>query len=139
MAKKLSPTMVPFAVPRQRTIFPTLDNVLDQFISDNGLPKPKTVVPTESRGLLVHCSNGDCINVYSFEEDLSAYDSQVYGLQGRIDGAQVNISGVINIPKYKDWHGEKLTRQVLRHDQDTGYIFLGKKASTEKPQQILMG
>lgn len=131
--------MVPFAIPRKRAVFPSLDKVLDDFISNNNLPKPKTVVPTESRGLLVHCGNGDYLNLYNWEEDLSAYDSQIYGLQGRIDGAQVNLSGTINIPKYNDWHGEKLKKQVLRHDQDTQYIFLGKKAFAEKPKQILMG
>jgi len=138
MAKRLIVTMVPFVIPRQKVTFPTLDEVLDQFISDNDLASPKNVTPTDSRGLLVCCNNGDHFNLYSSKEDFNAYDKINYGLQGRIDGTQVNLSGVVNVPKYKDWHGEKLTRQVLRQDQNTDYIFLGKKVSVKEPQQILI-
>ena len=132
MAKKLVPVMVPCEILRKRAEFPSLDNVLDSFISDNDLPKPKTVVSTESRGLLVHCGNGDYINVFGAREDLSAYDQQVYGLEGRIDGENVILLGKIMMPNCENWHGKKLKKQVHSYtynkDSLRQYVFLGVKA-----------
>ena len=132
MAKKVVQIMVPCAIPRKRAEFPSLDNVLDSFILDNNLPEPKTVVSTDSRGLLVHCGNGDYINVFGTREDLSAYDQQVYGLQGRIDGENVILLGEIMIPNCEEWHGKKLKKQVHSHtynpDSSRQYVFLGVKA-----------
>ena len=138
MAKKLTPAMVPFAV-LTKPDFPSLDQVLDNFASNNGLPKPRTVTYTESRGLLAYFDNGDHFNLYSSEDSTSAYDVQYYGLEGRIDGTLVSLGGSINLPRSPERNGKKLKKHTLRYDQNTSYIFLGKEASAQKPIAILRG
>ena len=124
MTKRLTLATVP-CVSRKRAKFPTLDKILDGFVSDNNLPSPKTVVSTDSRGLIVSFGNGDLVNLYSSSEDLNTHYSENYGLQGRIDGSQVNLIGAIRIPSQEEWQGEKLKRETVRYDECLEYTFLG--------------
>ncbi len=120
--------MVPVAPISKRAKFPSLDKVLDGFVSNNDLNGPKNVTSTESRGLLAYWDNGDHLNIYSYEDDLSAYDHQIYGLQGRIDGVNIHLRGRIEIPTSAELHGKKLKRGIYRSDYNTSFIFLGVQA-----------
>jgi hypothetical protein len=125
--------MVPVAPMQKRASFPSLNKILEDFISQNSLPsEPKTVVETESRGLLVHLDNGDTFNLYDLEDDLSAYDHQLYGLQGRIDGVSIYLSGGIEIPTRSESHGKKLQKRIYRSDHNTSFIFLGVQTKPKK-------
>lgn len=104
----------------ERVKFPSLDNVLDEFISHNNLIKPHKVTSTESRGLLVFWDNGDHINLYSYQDDSTTNHHQQYGLQGRIDGQNVSLLGGIKIPICN-----KLDGKIYRDDKDKQYVFLG--------------
>ncbi|VVB78692.1 Uncharacterised protein [uncultured archaeon] len=128
--------MVPF-VKSERAKFSSLDNVLDGFVSDNELSSPKNVTSAGSRGLLVYWQNGDHINIYSYEQDLSGYDQEIYGLQGRMDGEKVDLCGGIRVPKRKEFNGKKLKKSAYRSDHNTEYVFLGVNAKpAEKYEQI---
>jgi hypothetical protein len=124
----LKTVMVPVASMPKRASFPSLDEVLNNFVFNNNLNEPKNVTSTESRGLLAYWDNGDTFNLYSNENDLSAYDHQTYGLQGRVDGVNIHLSGGIQIPTRSEWHGQKLKRKTYRADHNTSFIFLGIQA-----------
>ena len=118
--------------------FPSLDEVLEEFITDNGLPfELKTVIETESRGLLIHLDNGDTFNLYSYENDLSAYNHQIYGLQGRIDGERVHLRGDIQIPNHQSQIREELINKVYRSDHNISFVFLGIQAKSKDTNEYL--
>lgn len=116
-------------VTPERHKFPSLTDVVSQFVSQNKLTTPLAQTPTEFRGLLVYWKNGDHVNVYETSQDSSVRNNQFYVLQGRVRGEQVNLYGSISIPIYRDKTEKK---EICRGDENTNYKFLGRKTSPKR-------
>ena len=113
---------------RNRRNFSPLAFVLSRFVSDNKLPEPATVVSTLTRGLFVYWENGDEVSIYRLGIERSCFGCNIlrYGLQGRIDDAEVNLMGGFRISRLGT------EREAVRLDEDANYLFLGVQAKAER-------
>jgi hypothetical protein len=107
----------------KRPEFPNLVEVLNGFVNNNDLAGPETIISTNTRGLIAYWDKKNLINLFSLSSDLSSSCRELYGLQGMLDGREVNLSGQILISP----HAKVQSQVRYRTDNNSLYLFLGTK------------